>query len=360
VARRERLDAGGETDGDQCGAATRRIRSRVAGPREFARENRRGFAYRSGSLMTEIRQASSAEASFRDELIARGLLIASGVPGLYGRGPAFERIRRGFDTLVTREAEADGAESLRFPPLLPRRDLEAIGYLSSFPHLAGSVFGFEGSEADAAVQAERAGRHEDWSETQRMTELALVPAACYPVYPAIAARGPLERDGIVVDAGGGWVFRHEPSEDPARLQAFHQREIVRLGPPAAVRAWRDGWCERGRALLRGLGLDAERDTATDPFFGRAGRMLASNQQEQELKFELLVPIAGDERTAVASFNYHNEHFAEIFGLTFADGGPVHTACLGFGQERVVLALLRVHGPEPEAWPAEVRRELWAT
>jgi seryl-tRNA synthetase len=308
--------------------------------------------------MTEVRPATSAEASFRDELIARGLLIASGVPGLYGRGPAFERIRHGFDALVTREAEADGAESLSFPPLLPRRHLEAIGYLSSFPHLAGSVFGFEGSEAEAVAQAERAGRHEDWSASQRMTELALVPAACYPVYPAVAARGPLERAGIVVDAGGGWVFRHEPSDDPARLQVFHQREIVRLGPPAAVLAWRDGWCERGVALLRGLGLDAEYDTASDPFFGRAGRMLASNQKEQQLKFELLVPIAGDEPTAVASFNYHHEHFAEIFGLTLADGGPVHTACLGFGHERVVLALLRVHGLDPAAWPAEVARALW--
>ncbi len=309
--------------------------------------------------MTEVRQATSAEASFRDELIERGLLLASGVPGLYGRGAVFERIRRGFDALVTREAASDAAESLSFPPLLPREHLEAIGYLGSFPHLAGSVFGFEGTEADAAAQAERAARHEDWSETQRMTELALVPAACYPVYPAIAARGPLEGEGIVVDAGGGWVFRHEPSEDPARLQAFHQREMVRLGPPAAVLAWRDTWCERGLALLSGLGLDARRDTASDPFFGRAGRMLASNQQAQQLKFELLVPIAGDEPTAVASFNYHNDHFAEIFGLSSADGGPVHTACLGFGQERVVLALLRVHGPEPETWPAEVRRELWA-
>ena len=309
--------------------------------------------------MTEVRHATSAEASFRDELLARGLLIESGVPGLYGRGPAFERIRRGFDMLVTREAEADAAESLSFPPLLPRRHLEAIGYLSSFPHLAGTVFGFEGSEADAAVQAQRASRHEDWSETQRMTEVALVPAACYPVYPAVAARGPLEQDGIVVDAGGGWVFRHEPSEDPTRLQAFHQREIVRLGPPSAVLAWRDGWCERGLALLRGLGLDAERDTASDAFFGRGGRMLAADQQERQLKFELLVPITGEEPTAVASFNYHHEHFAEIFGLTLAGGGPVHTACLGFGQERVVLALLQAHGMDPAAWPAEVARELWA-
>jgi len=134
--------------------------------------------------------------------------------------------------------------------------------------------------------------------------------------------------------------------------------IVRLGAPDEVRAWRDGWCERGLGLLRSLGLDARPDRATDPFFGRGGRMLAANQRAQELKLELLVAIAGDEPTAVASFNYHQDHFAGIYDLTLADGGGAHTACLGFGQERIVLALLHAHGVDPASWPADVRRELW--
>ncbi len=308
--------------------------------------------------MSELRRATADQAAFRDELVARGLIIASGVPGLHGWGAVFEDLRTRLDALITAAAQADAPEAMRFPPLLPRRQIEAIGYLHSFPHLVGTVFAFEGGEEEALGQSERAHRHEDWSEFQRMTDLALVPAACYPVYPAVAARGPLPPGGIVVDAGGAWVYRHEPSEDPARLQMFHQREIVRLGAPDEVRAWRDGWCERGLELLRGLGLGAERDRATDPFFGRGGRMLAANQRSQELKLELLVQIAGDEPTAVASFNYHQEHFSGTYGLTLADGGTAHTACLGFGQERIVLALLRTHGFEPDGWPAEVRRRLW--
>jgi seryl-tRNA synthetase len=310
--------------------------------------------------MAAVRQATADQAEFRDELLSQGLLVASGVPGLYGRGAAFESIRHRVDALITTLSAPDGPQSMSFPPLIPRRTLETIGYLHSFPQLAGSVFSFEGDEASAAAQAELADRHEDWSEHQTMSELVLVPAACYPVYPAIAARGPLPPGGIVVDAGGGWVFRHEPSEDPARMQMFHQREIVRLGAPDDVLAWRDTWSQRGLELFARLGLAAERDRASDPFFGRSGRMLAANQRQQELKFELLVQIAGDEPTALASFNYHQDHFASKFGLTLADGDGAHTACLGFGQERIVLALLRNHGLDPERWPADVRQELFAS
>ena len=65
---------------------------------------------------------------------------------------------------------------------------------------------------EAAEQYERASRHEDWSEFQSMTDLVLMPAACYPVYPAIAARGPL----------------------PAGRRRRRRRRRLRL-PPRAVR-----------------------------------------------------------------------------------------------------------------------------
>jgi seryl-tRNA synthetase len=308
--------------------------------------------------MPGVRPASPDQAALLSELVEHRLLIETGVPGVYGRGGDFEAVRELLAALVTRAGADEEPEQLRFPPVMPRHDLETVGYLKSFPHLAGSIFSFEGSEADAAGQYERASRHEDWSEFQSMTDLVLTPAACYPVYPAIAARGPLPAGGVTVDAGGSYVFRHEPSGDPARLQMFHQREIVRIGEPETVQEWREVWRNRAVELLGAIGLRVQLEIATDPFFGRSGRMLAASQREQQLKFEVVTQIAGPEPTAVASFNYHQDHFSSAYGIKLADGAEAHTACLGFGLERIAIALFREHGLDIQAWPTEVRDRLW--
>ena len=87
-------------------------------------------------------------------------------------------------------------------------------------------------------------------------------------------------------------------------------------------------------------------------------MLAVNQRDRRLKLEIVVPIASEERpTPIISLNYHEDHFGTAFGIVTADGRPAHTSCVGFGLERMALALFRRHGFDRPAWPAAVRREL---
>ena len=38
----------------------------------------------------------------------------------------------------------------------------------------------------------------------------------------------------------------------------------------------------------------------------------------------------------------------------ADGRFAHSACIGFGLERIALALFAAHGFDPASWPAAVR------
>jgi seryl-tRNA synthetase len=291
-------------------------------------------------------------------LLDQGLLIDTGVPGLYCRGAIFEDVLQRFDAFAGRALAAESPEVVRFPPVMPRRTLERSGYLKSFPHLAGTVFTYAGDEQGHADLLSRVEAGADWSSSQSMTEVVLVPAACYPVYPAVAAAGTLPPGGRTLEVAS-YCFRHEPSADPARMQSFRMHELVRIGEPSVVDAWRRSWITRGLELLGQLGLAVAEAPANDPFFGRGGRLLATNQRAAELKFELLAPIAQSaEGTAIMSVNYHQDHFGTIYGIQTADGEVAHSACLGFGLERVTLALLVRHGLEPHRWPDEVRRALW--
>jgi seryl-tRNA synthetase len=288
-------------------------------------------------------------------LVQHGLLVPTGVDGVLGRGRVFEEIVERFDRLVSATCAEDGAELVRFPPVIGRKDFERSEFLKAFPHLAGSIFSFAGDAKEHQEMLERIEAGGSYAPLQTMTDLVLTPAACYPVYPLAA--GVLPAAGRLFDVAS-YCFRHEPSTDPARMQIFRMREHVRLGDPSMVRSFRDRWIERARELLGALGLAVESAPANDPFFGRGGKLLAANQRRQELKYELVLPICSVERpTALMSFNYHQDHFGEIFGIHTAAGDVAHTACVGFGLERIALALFKTHGCVPSAWPAEVRRSV---
>lgn len=292
-----------------------------------------------------------------DDLVAAGHIIPVGVQGIFGRGPVFEDVLRRFDDYVSRVAASDGAVKLSFPPCLDRKVLERSEYLDSFPQLAGTIFSFTGNEAQHKELMENVHEGRPWTHLQTMTAVCLTPAACYPVYPSFT--GIIPAEGRLVDMQN-WVFRNEPSPEPTRMQSFRVREFVRVGTPEMVVAWRDVWLQRGIDILKSLGLPAHSDVASDPFFGRGGRMLAANQREQQLKFEVLVPVISEAKpTAVCSFNYHQDHFGKLFEIYQQNGELAHTACLGFGLERIVMALFKTHGMQPESWPQATRDILWS-
>jgi seryl-tRNA synthetase len=303
---------------------------------------------------TEI---AEARAEMTRRLIENRYLLASGVPGVFGRGPVMHDLLRRLEALIDVLCKDERLERVNFPPIMPREVMRRTGYMENFPQLCGSIHSFTGDERQHAPLLERVNAGASWSEYLQQTDVVLTPAACHPLYPTLEGQT-LPEGGRLFDLTG-YCFRHEPSDDPARMQSFQIHENIRLGTPEEVLAWRDGWAERGKAMLESLGLPVHRDTANDPFFGRGGRMMRASQREQALKFEILVPIwSEDAPTAVASFNYHQDHFSHVFHILSHRGEIAHSACLGFGLERIAIGLFRVHGLDPKKWPNEVRRRLW--
>jgi hypothetical protein len=240
------------------------------------------------------------------------LFCSLGVEGVYARTALFERVIDGLGRMISHSREATG-EVLRFPPVMSREQLERTGYQNNFPQLLGGV---------CCLDQHQAGDKPNglaWSAAASTSDLVVTPAACYPVYPLVAARGQVPAAGLLFDVAAD-CFRREPSRQLDRLQSFRMREFVCVGSAEQASAFRARWLSRAKELASLLRLKHRIDKASDPFFGRTGKLLAMSQVEQSLKYELLVPVYSEERpTACMSFNYHLDHFGETWRLRGPQG-----------------------------------------
>jgi seryl-tRNA synthetase len=253
-------------------------------------------------------------------------LVPTSASGVHLSTGGFETIVSGLGAALT-DLATEGVRRLRTPPVIAREIIERAGYHKSFPHLLGRM-------ADS--------------------DLVLLPAGCYCVYPLYAdVRLPAETE-VIVDAT---CFRQEAQDEPGRLRSFRMRELVRLGTAQRCLAWRDDRLAAARDRLSELGLEIESAVASDPFFGSGNRLLRALQVERELKIELLAAVGPGQMQAVASGNYHTDQFGRLFAIAGPDGEVAHTACLAFGYERLALALLHRHGADPDRWPDRVRKAL---
>jgi seryl-tRNA synthetase len=293
----------------------------------------------------------------RRRLLAAGLLAELGESGVFAFGGEFTRVFDALDALYVATFADLGAEVWRFPAVEPKSVFERTGYVASFPHLTGTIGVFTGGTAEHAELLRVRAEGGAWEHLMEPAGLMLGPAACHPLYAVIG--GALPAAGRYFDVLGS-CFRHEPSPDPMRMQTFRMHEFVHAGTAASALAHRDASLPLLRAMLESLGLEVTDVPANDPFFGRTGKILATNQREATMKFELVTSVYGEAAppTAIASSNYHGDHFGMAFGISDAAGGVAHTSCVGLGMERTLLALFARHGMTVSEWPESVRSVLW--
>jgi seryl-tRNA synthetase len=299
--------------------------------------------------------SSTHDRDFRRSIIEAGLLVESGIPGLFHRSFAFERIIRGLETLISDAGGDDERRQLFCSPVMARSTIALCGFLSSFPDLVGTLSSFEGNDSDLAMLRDRVAQGGDWSELLEGTDLAMCSAACQNVYPLLEGAS-IPPTGLMYEVQAQ-CFRHESSEDLARMLTFRQHEFVFVGTEHEVRERAQVVQGRFCDLLDNLELSYEIAAANDPFFGRMGRLLAQSQRQKSLKYEFVAPITSDEPHSMGSVNFHEDHFGASFGIALSGGDVAHSSCIGFGLERLALALLFHHGLREAAWPASIRHLL---
>ncbi len=290
------------------------------------------------------------------QMTMNDLFQSSGVDGVRARTELYELIVDGLGRYITKLREPN-VEVLRFPPVTNRSHIEKSGYLHSFPNLLGAVCCLHGNEVEIRSAVDKPKSKDGWVAELAPTDLVLTPAACYPLYPIVASRGPVPANGLMFDVMAD-CFRREPSRDIDRFQSFRMREFVQIGLPEHVFRFRETWMARAPEIADALGVNYKIEVANDPFFGRSGRLMAINQLEEAAKFELLLQVRTDEKlTACMSFNYHKDHFGAKWALRTDSGAMIHTACVAFGIDRLTLALFSAHGLVLQAWPKRTREAL---
>ena len=138
-----------------------------------------------------VSPSESVAEAFTRELVEHGLLVTSGVAGVFGKNGTFEAIIAGLDALVVESAADLGPDVYRFPPVIPRALLERSQYLGAFPQLIGSVHSFTGDDAAHAAVLRTVQESGDWGKAFSSTEVVLTPAACYPVYAMLSGTLPV-------------------------------------------------------------------------------------------------------------------------------------------------------------------------
>lgn len=264
------------------------------------------------------------------------------------RGPLLS-LARDCDRAFTTLADFWGAQEERHPATLPAATLQRVDYLCSFPHQASFAARLDPDEAN--LERFLSGPVLAGDGTVAATDLApltevLTPAACYHVY------GEHEGENLAAPAMVTTVntcFRHETEYVPLRrLHSFTMREIVCMGTGEEVAAFIADAEAVTTRLTELAGVPIDWLPATDPFF--------RPRRSSAYLLQLVEPVKREAtyggNLAIASLNNHYDHFGAAFGVT-RDGEPANSACLAFGIERWLFAIVDRHGDDPANWPSIV-------
>ena len=290
-----------------------------------------------------------------DWLVQQGHIHEFG-PGRVGLGPLLVALENRIDGDLLQMAQTLGAAPYRFPTVIGADVLSKCRYLQSFPQFLTLAMHLN-ENMDVLSQFSQECRLVDGAVVVPEGSLApsttvLSPTVCFHLYSWLEGQ---ELNGPMSVTAKGHCHRYESRTMSGleRLWDFQMREIMFVGSSEHVEKQRTDCLEQCIRLLDKWNITYEIISATDPFYVDGFSAVANYQAAFELKYEIRVPLpyAPGRTMAIGSINRHHDFFGK--SLNFKDKnipGYSHTACVGFGLERVAWAWLCTHGVNPNDWP----------
>ena len=181
-----------------------------------------------------------------------------------------------------------GATGIQFPPVVNRATFEETNYVQSFPDLMGAVHVFTGGNKEHAELLPAIGIRQGLVRPAR--DGRRVPGVCGVPPRLSAVHGDSSRRRADTSTSRATAFG---TSRAMILHACNRSRCTRScssESPSAAQEHRDAGLEVGINILRRLGLEMSVVPANDPFFGRLGTAMATNQMDEVLKLEGTTPI----------------------------------------------------------------------
>lgn len=291
-------------------------------------------------------------------MLANRDVVKEGV-GYYAVGPLLTGVITFIDRAVQDIARAMGADRYRFPSLIAPEYMEKVQYFTNFPHSLSFVSHLEENIKGIARFSEEAttckGHVEADPSLYDKPSAILTPTVCHHLY-CMLEDCKLTDAGLAATAMGN-CFRFESRNmlSLERVWNFTMREIIFVGEDDFVSDNLTEVRKRFRAVLEDLDLNFAVETANDPFFVGTFRDQAAYQAAFELKYEIRADLPYRGKTlAIGSYNRHGNFFGRKLNIQNSDGSPASTGCFGVGFERIALAFVAQHGPDPDKWPSIIQ------
>lgn len=220
------------------------------------------------------------------------------------------------------------------PAMLDLDVLKRCNYLESFPHHLSIVSTIKEDRLGAVSQSK------DFTlEDVSITKKVLTPAACLHIYPMLEGQEITQK--IITTKARVYRYEGNRYDEVGRLWDYTVREIVFVGSHEYVRDMLAKMQEQVLAYGQTITKNAKLIPSSDVFYeNRRNTVKKKLQVANDKKFELIIPIDGKD-VAVASFNFHGNHFSMPFH--FDNKNTIVTGCVGFGLERWLLAKLFYKG-----------------
>lgn len=286
-------------------------------------------------------------------LVKRGELWEA-LPGLIGMRGSLARLRNHISGAIGDLAYRFTEDEWRMPKGVAFETLERASYFESFPQWLSGASHLSGDESVLESVARSVLPGDLARKSFEPAKAALPPAVCYHTYEGL--RG-CSIDSPLMMTAEETCWRHENGR-LAKLErgwAFTMREIVCLADLEEAERFRQRGIEEALGLADAMEIPVRIEVATDPFFAPSARGKALLQRVKALKHELLIDYPDGRSLAVASFNNHELFFGDAFDISLADGTAAASACVAFGLERWMLAVLMVHGLDSSGWPDALDR-----